>query len=89
MIRYECDRCGLSLGPNDAHRYIVKLEIYAAAGHIELTDESTDHGGPALAGVLKTLASADPDDVEDQTYRVFRFDVCDRCRREVLRRPLG
>ncbi|MCO6436180.1 MAG: hypothetical protein J5J06_03740 [Phycisphaerae bacterium] len=88
MIRYECDRCGMSLGPNDAHRFIVKLEIYAAAGHIELTDRSTEEGS-TLEGVLETLASSDPNDVEDQTYRAFRFDVCDRCRREVLQHPLG
>ena len=29
---------------------------------------------------MEALAEADPDDMEDQTYRCFRFDLCDDCR---------
>ncbi len=35
------------------------------------------------------LASADPDVVEDQVYRCFRLDACDRCRKAVIAKPLG
>lgn len=89
MIRYECDRCGLSLGANDAQRFIVKIEVYAAAGHVDLDAEASGDTVQKLAEVLNDLASADPDEVEDKTYRCFHFDVCDACRRKIMLAPLG
>lgn len=88
MIRYECDKCGTSLTANDAGRYIVKLEVFAAAGHIEL-DESSPTDGSELSDLIEELRHADPDEIEDQTYRCFRFDLCDRCRRRLMKKPLG
>lgn len=89
MIRYECDKCGRRMDPNDSQRFIVKMEVYAAAEHIDLDAESAAHAGRELEDVLNHLATADPDEVEDQTYRAFRFDLCDACRRQLLQRPLG
>jgi hypothetical protein len=87
MIRFECDRCGARLSANDPNRYIVKMEVYAAAGPIELGDVASP--GEDLQTLMRQLAAADPDQVEDETYRCLRFDLCDPCRRELLRRPLG
>ena len=89
MIRYECDRCGARMGANDPRRFIVKLEVYAAAGHMDLTAELEGDVPGAFTDVVQALAAADPDDIEDQTYRSFRFDVCDACRKAVLFRPLA
>lgn len=89
MIRYECDRCGQSLHANDARRYIVRFEIFAAAGHVAVEDEVKVDTQRELDAVLRQLATADPDEVEDQTYRSFRFDVCDTCRRHIILHPLG
>ncbi len=89
MIRYECDKCGRNMGPNDAQRFIVKMEIFAAAGHLDLDTEAGAHDESTLADVIESLKKANPDEVEDQTYRAFRFDVCDACRRILLKRPLG
>ncbi len=75
--------------PNDARRYIVKLEIYAAAGHVDLDAEGEDDVAGALSDVVRALATADPDEVEDQTYRSFRFDVCNDCRIALLADPLA
>ena len=89
MIRYECDKCGAAMGANDARRYIVKLEVYAAAGHVDLTPDPKMDPESELKSVLEHLAKADADEMEDQTYRRFRFDVCDECRRKLLARPLA
>jgi len=35
------------------------------------------------------MTEMDPDEVEDRTYRGFRFDVCDDCRKVILERPFG
>jgi hypothetical protein len=88
MIRYECDRCGVKMGANDARRFIVKIEVYAAAGHVDLSRDLEKDTEAQLAQVLDELSVADPDDIEDQTYRAFRFDVCDRCRKSLLAQPL-
>lgn len=91
MIRYECDRCRVKLGANDPQRYILRMEVYAAAGHMgdDPIAEAAAAGPDELHQVLEELAAADPDEVEDQTYRALRFDLCDACRREVIRKPLG
>ncbi len=88
MIRYECDRCGAAMMANDAQRFIVKLEVYAAAGHVDLDLNSHNDPRSEMDEILKSLSAADPDEVEDQTYRCLRFDVCDACRRTLLANPL-
>ncbi|MHC4066888.1 MAG: hypothetical protein ACYSUI_20620, partial [Planctomycetota bacterium] len=90
MIRYECDRCGRQLGANDSERFIVKFEVYAAAGPVEFTaaDLQRDHEAE-MQEVLEQLAAADPDEIEDQTYRCLRFDLCRDCQRRLLQDPLG
>ena len=88
MICYECDRCGVPLGANDPRRFIVKLEVYAAAGHVDLTPNPHADLQREMDEIIKTLSVADPDEVEDQTYGCLRFDVCDTCRRGLLANPL-
>lgn len=89
MIRYECDKCGRHMAPNDAQRFIVKMEIFAAADHLDLDLDATEPDRNALSEVIESLKESNPDEIEDQTYRAFRFDVCDTCRRILLERPLA
>ncbi len=89
MIRYECDKCGRRMSAADAQRFIVKMEIFAATGHVDLDAATDEADSDALARVIESLRRADPDEIEDQTYRAFRFDVCDPCRRALLAHPLG
>ncbi len=89
MIRHECDRCGVSMHANDPQRYIVRLEVYAAAEHLDLDAEADADARKGLGELVRDLAKADPDEIEDQTYRCLRFDLCDACRRRLLERPLG
>ncbi len=90
MIRYVCDRCGRELSASGADRYIARFELYAAGGPLEFTaDDLRRDPRQELDKVLKELASADADGVEDQTYRCLRFDLCVACHREVLANPWG
>jgi transcription initiation factor IIE alpha subunit len=89
MIRYECDKCGRRLGSNDSSRFIVKMEIYAAAGPMELSDLAETDTEAELRATVEQLRTTDPDEVEDDTYRCLRFDLCRTCQRELLRHPLG
>ena len=89
-IRYDCDMCGIRLGPNDSDRYIVKIEAFAAAGPLEIAeDDLAQDPSAALTELIDDLKSADPNEIEDQTYRSFRFDLCPTCHRRYLKDPLG
>jgi hypothetical protein len=90
MIRYRCDRCGCTLAANDPARFIVKIEVYAAAEHIEFgpADLQRDHL-KEIQSLVEQLKTADPDEIEDQTYRRLRFDLCRDCQRWLLQNPLG
>jgi hypothetical protein len=90
LIRYECDQCGRTLGANDPQRYIVKIEVYAAGGPVELSAANlTGDPKAEMERIVEALRSADPDEVEDQTYRCLQFDLCADCQRKFLSRPLG
>ncbi len=90
MIRYQCDKCGKALGANDADRFIVKMEVYAAAGPLDFDAAELERdGGDEIESIVSQLHAADPDEVEDQTYRCLRFDLCLDCQRQLLHNPLG
>lgn len=76
------------MSANDPGRYIVKIEVYAAAGPIDLGKETDADRPGEWRAVIEQLRAADPTEIEDQTYRLFQFDLCDACRREYLRSPL-
>ncbi len=88
MIHYSCDLCGARLD-GDHQRYVVKIEVYAAADEGEI-------GGPddlnelddQIEQLTDSLSHADPDQVDDSTYRGFRFDLCPRCQRRYLTDPM-
>jgi len=77
------------MSANDSRRFIVKLEVYAAAAPVDLTQDAAEDVAGELDRVMQALSDADPDEIENQTYRAFRFDVCDDCRRVLLAQPLG
>ena len=89
MIRFRCDRCGTMLDADGADRYIVTIEAYAAAGPLEFSDEELhkDHTAD-IQNLIRQLDHANADEVEDQVYRRFRFDLCPRCHRRYLDNPL-
>jgi hypothetical protein len=89
-IHYVCDACGIRLAEKDQNRFIIKIEAYAAAGVLEISDQDLQRDTAAeLARTMDELRRADPSDMEDQTYRSFTFDLCPKCHKAFLKRPLG
>lgn len=88
-IRYACDKCGLRMKANDGGRFIVKMELFAAAGPVDLDAVESSDPRQGVREIIASLAQADPDEIEDRNYRSFRFDLCDECRRLLLANPLG
>jgi len=90
VIRYRCDGCGRWLADDDPARYIVRIEAFAAAPPLRITkaDLERDHRAE-IRRLIDELSQVSPDEVEDQVYRCFRFDLCSECYRSYIRNPLG
>ncbi len=89
MIRFRCDGCGVDLARDGSNHYILKMEAFAAAGKLEFTrqDLEKDHDAE-IRKVLSQMEKHTPDELEDQVYRSFRFDLCPACHRRFLVNPL-
>ncbi len=89
MIRYRCDGCGLDLAHDGSNRYIVKIEAFAAAGKLEFTGEDVERDHTKeIRKLIAELEKRSPDEIEDQVYRSFTYDLCPRCHRQFLAAPL-
>jgi hypothetical protein len=89
MIRFRCDGCGLDLARDGSNHYIIRIEAFAAAGNLEFTqkDLAKDHDAE-IRKVLAQMEGRSPDELEDQVYRSFRYDLCPECHRRFLQNPL-
>lgn len=89
MIRYRCDGCGLDLERDGSNHYIVKIEAFAAAGKLEFTREDTERDHTEeIRKLIADLEKQSPDEIEDQVYRSFRYDLCPGCHKRYLAAPL-
>ncbi|MCG3181929.1 MAG: hypothetical protein BIFFINMI_04375 [Phycisphaerae bacterium] len=88
MIHYTCDLCGARLDGED-QRFVVKIEVYASADEQSPSfPDDPDQLDYEIEQLTESLADADADEVEDATYRGFRFDLCRRCHNRYLSDPL-
>jgi hypothetical protein len=91
MLHVTCDLCGKELLPGDDHRYVVKIEVFAAHDPSEITDADLDDDHmEAVSQLLNEMDDGltDPDEVAP-AYKHFRFDLCPNCHKKFLRDPLG
>src|SRR5262245_39763990 len=91
MLHVTCDLCGKELRPGDDHRYVVKIEVFAAHDPAELTEaDLEDDHMEAVSQLLRDMEEnlTEPDEVEPPQHN-FRYDLCHECRRKFVRDPLG
>ena len=90
MIHFTCDMCGKVLLADEDTRYVVKVEVYAAYDPMELTAKDLqDDRTEEIQDLLDEMADIDPEVLEDQVYKSFRFDLCPECHAAYLKDPLG
>jgi len=89
MIHFTCDMCGKPLLTDEDVRYVVKVEVYAAYDPLEVTEDDLDenHLG-AMSEIIEQMEGMDSDELEDQVYKSFRFDLCPACHQRYLEDPL-
>ena len=73
---------------DDPGRYIIKVEAFAAAGPLEISEEdlAKDHT-QQIKDLIESLRAQDADSIEDSVYRAFRYDLCAQCHRKFLQQP--
>jgi len=91
MLHFTCDLCGKELQPGDDHRFVVKIECFAAHDPAEITEADLDEDHmEAVSQLLRDMDDdvADPDNLEPACHN-FRFDLCTECRKKFVRDPLA
>ena len=90
MLHYSCDLCGKELLVEEDLRYVVKLEVYAADDPLEITEEDLEEDHmEEISQLIKQMDDMDEQELEDQVYKSFRFDLCPECHKKFLKDPLG
>lgn len=81
--------CGKGLLADEDVRYEVTIEIKSAYDPMEITDEDLkqDHL-KEIKQLLKQMKDRDPQELQDEVYRVFKFDLCHQCQKKLLQNPL-
>jgi len=91
MLHVTCDLCGKELRPDDHHRYVVKIEVFAAHDPAEITEADLDEDH--MEAVSQLLRDIDEEIIDpgltDPATQNFRYDLCHECRKRFLRDPLG
>lgn len=88
-IAYVCDMCGRRMAESDEQRYIFKMEVYAAAPILEITQEDLEKDHSAeIRRLIEELRQQHPDEVDEAVYRAFHYDLCRSCQRKIINDPL-
>ena len=90
MLHFSCDLCGKELLVEEDLRYVAKIEVYAAYDPLEITEEDLEEDHmEEISELIKQMDSMDDQEIEDQVYKSFRFDLCPECHKKFLKDPLG
>ncbi len=90
MIHFTCDMCGKTLLAEEDTRYVVKVEVYAAADPMEISEKDLKADwSDEVRDLLEEMADMDAEDLEDQVFKTFRFDLCPECHAVYLKDPLS
>lgn len=89
MIRYICDLCGASLKEQDII-YELNIQVHAIYQplKIDLVDLLRDHTDE-IRQLVEALEDSDPQELQDQVYKTFKFHLCPSCQRKYTRDPLS
>lgn len=70
-------------------RYEVTIEVKSAYDPMELSpsDLMRDYR-KEISELLERMKERDPQEMEDEVYKVFKFDLCLQCQKKFLKNPL-
>lgn len=90
MSDLACDRCGRSLLVFEDVRYEVVIRVTAAYDPMELDLDTVAKAdvGAELERLAAAVGKKTAQELEDEIWKEFKFDLCGRCQREYLKDPL-
>jgi hypothetical protein len=91
MVHFTCDLCGKDLSATGEPRFVVKIAAVAGFDPNEITaDDLDDDHMEAIAEVLRRDEdlNLNPEDLDAQLYKGFRFDLCPACHGRFIKDPL-
>jgi len=83
-----CDRCG-QLIEEGALRYIAKIQVFAAYDplNVDFEDTTCDHTNE-IKEILKRCENLTEEELMQDVYVDFQFDLCRACQRAYIKDPL-
>jgi hypothetical protein len=83
-----CDRCG-QLIEEGALRYIAKIQVYAAYDplNVDFADMRRDYTNE-IKEILKRCEELSEEELMQDVYVDFQFDLCRACQRSYIKEPL-
>ncbi|HON07153.1 MAG TPA: hypothetical protein PLW02_03520 [Verrucomicrobiota bacterium] len=88
-ITHFCDRCGKPIYKGEA-RYVVNMKVYAAADQpFEISGEDLlmDHIAE-IERLIEEAASMTEEELMQDVYVEYKFDLCRQCQRALVSQPL-
>ena len=90
MLHVTCDLCGKELRPGEDHRFVVKIEVFAAHDPAQITEADLDEDHmEAVSQLLREMEDSPVDSETEPVHQNFRYDLCPQCRKKFARDPLG
>lgn len=88
MHYYQCDICHRTLKPSEL-RYHIKIEVTAIyeQNEIHLADLIRNHMDE-ITKLIQKMEQCTADELEEQIYKQFNFDLCPKCQKLYLSQPL-
>ncbi len=89
MIRYTCDMCGREIKPHTL-RYKVNIDVIAAYDTLVITKEDLKRDfQKEIKRLLERMKDMDEEELMEDIWKNFSFDLCKKCRDIYLKSPLG
>ena len=77
-----CDNCGRLVARKEV-LYEIKIDIYAKGGPVEIDPEDLEKDHLAeMERLLADMEEMDTEELTDQVFESYRFNLCNECREE-------
>ena len=88
MTTHTCHRCQ-QLIPEDATRFVAKIQVHAAGGPIKISSEDLlTNQKPEIARLLEQCDSMSEEELMKDVLVEFEFNLCRPCQRAYIANPL-
>jgi len=90
MLHVTCDLCGKKLIAGEDHRFVVKIEAFAAHDPAEITEADLDEDHmEAVSEILRDMEENEGEIEVAPSSKNFRYDLCSECHGRFVHDPLG